>query len=247
MNKAYRDQGIVLRTQDLGEADRIVTILTQEHGKVRVVAKGVRKTKSRFGARLEPFSHVDLLLHEGRTFDVVSQVESLHAYYQPIVANYELYTVGSALLEAADQLVVVEGEPDLAHFTLLYGAIHALVSTRYAPELILNSYILRAMSYSGWELAIFDCAVCGTPGPHQAFNVYLGGAVCENCRPPGCVIPSVETWQLLAALAMGDWAVAQKADEPTRKSVGALVAAYLQWHLERQINSLKFVHGRMIS
>ena len=71
----YRDQGVVLRTIRLGESDRIVTLVTQGHGKVRAVAKGVRKTKSRFGARLEPISHVALLLYEGRELDVVTQAE----------------------------------------------------------------------------------------------------------------------------------------------------------------------------
>ncbi len=74
----YRDQGVVLRTYKLGEADRIVVILTRGHGKVRAVAKGVRKTKSRFGGRLEPASHVDLLLYEGRgELDIVTQAESI--------------------------------------------------------------------------------------------------------------------------------------------------------------------------
>ena len=72
----YRDEAIVLRTQKLGEADRIITLLTREHGRIRGVAKGVRRTKSKFGARLEPGSHVDIQLYTGRTFDTVTQVES---------------------------------------------------------------------------------------------------------------------------------------------------------------------------
>ena len=81
----YRDEGIVLRTQKLGEADRIVTVLTRRTGKVRAVAKGVRRTKSKFGARLEPFTHVDLQLYTGRNLDIVSQVESIRSYGQEIV------------------------------------------------------------------------------------------------------------------------------------------------------------------
>ncbi|HKJ56955.1 MAG TPA: DNA repair protein RecO, partial [Nitriliruptoraceae bacterium] len=69
----YRDQGIVLRTHKLGETDRILTLMTQGRGKVRAVAKGVRRPGSRFGGRLEPYSHVDLLLYEGRSLDVVTQ------------------------------------------------------------------------------------------------------------------------------------------------------------------------------
>ena len=72
----YRDEAIVLRTQKLGEADRIVTLLTRGLGKVRVVGKGVRRTKSRFGARLEPGMHVDVQCYEGRSLDTVTQVQA---------------------------------------------------------------------------------------------------------------------------------------------------------------------------
>ncbi|WP_124053766.1 DNA repair protein RecO [Arcanobacterium ihumii] len=247
MNKTYRDQAIVLRTHDLGEADRIITMFSREHGKVRGVAKGVRKTKSKFGSRLEPFSHIDVQLYYGKTLDVVTQVETLHDYHRSIILRYEAYTAASALLETADQLVVTEGEPDLAQFVLLHGALHAMAIGAHHPDLILYSYILRAMKYSGWEFAVFECAKCGVEGPHEALNVYQGGAVCVDCRPAGCTIPSVETWQLLGALISGDWKIASLADEPTRKSAGAIIAAYLQWHLEKQIHSLRYVESRLIS
>ena len=74
----YRDEGIVLRTHKLGEADRIVTMLTRDHGKVRAVGKGVRRTSSRFGARLEPFMVVDAQFYEGRTFDIVNQMTGVN-------------------------------------------------------------------------------------------------------------------------------------------------------------------------
>ena len=83
----YRDEGVVLRTTKLGEADRIVTLLTRSHGKIRAVAKGVRRVKSRFGGRLEPFMRVDVLIATGRTLDVVSQAESISAYAAQICAG----------------------------------------------------------------------------------------------------------------------------------------------------------------
>src|SRR4051794_1058199 len=90
--KLYRDEGVVLRTQKLGEADRIVTLLTRRHGRVRAVAKGVRRTGSRFGARVEPFTHVDLQLHEGRSLDVVTQAETIEPYGERIASDYARYT-----------------------------------------------------------------------------------------------------------------------------------------------------------
>src|SRR6478672_10275771 len=100
----YRDEGVVLRTQRLGEADRIITVLTRRHGRVRAVAKGVRRTKSKFGARLEPFSHVDLQMYAGRELDIVTQCESIDAFGEPIVADYASYTAATAVLETAERL-----------------------------------------------------------------------------------------------------------------------------------------------
>ena len=116
----YRDEGVVLRTIKLGEADRIVTILTQGHGKVRAVAKGVRKTSSRFGARLEPMSRVALQCYRGRELDVVTQAETLEAN-RVLREEYGLLTHAVPMLEAVDQ-VAQEHEPNPALYRMLTGA-----------------------------------------------------------------------------------------------------------------------------
>ena len=100
---AHRDQAVVIRTQKLGEADRIVTLFSREHGRIRAVAKGVRRTKSKFGARLEPGSYVDIQLYTGKTFDVVTQVESLENFGDAISHDYQKWTIASAILEAAER------------------------------------------------------------------------------------------------------------------------------------------------
>ena len=100
----FRDTGVVLRTYRLGEADRIVVFLTERHGKVRAVAKGVRRTTSKFGARLEPLTHVDLLLWQGRSdLDIVNQVEVLDSF-RPVREDLTRLPRGLALVEVADQL-----------------------------------------------------------------------------------------------------------------------------------------------
>ena len=122
----YRDDGIVLRTQDLGEADRIITVLTRRTGRIRAVGKGVRRTKSRFGARLEPFTHVDLLLYEGRSLDIVTQADSLRAYGAPLASDYPRYTAGVAMLETAERFTPEERQPAQRQFLLLVGGLRAL-------------------------------------------------------------------------------------------------------------------------
>lgn len=237
----YRDEAIVLRTQKLGEADRIVTLLTRGHGKVRAVAKGVRRTSSRFGSRLEPFMVIDAQLYTGRNLDVVTQVETLGAHASAICADYGRYTAGTAMLETAERLVDAEREPALQQFLLLTGAVRALAERAHAPGLVLDSYLLRALAVAGWAPSFADCARCGASGPHHSFAVGLGGAVCATCRPPGAVAPAPETFELLAALLSGDWSVADAAVDRHRREASGLVAAFLQFHLERGLRSLPLV------
>jgi DNA repair protein RecO (recombination protein O) len=237
----YRDEGVVLRTQKLGEADRIVTVLTRRHGKVRAVAKGVRRTKSKFGARLEPFSHVDLQLYTGRTLDIVSQAESIRSYGSVIAGNYPAYTAGTAVLETADRLTAEEKEPSLRLFLLVIGALRALSDRTHPAGLVLDAFLLRAMSVAGWEPALGDCARCGVEGPHRHFSVPAGGSVCPGCRPTGSAMPNPVTIGHLEALLSGDWQTAEASENPQRREGSGLVAALLQWHLERGLRSLPLV------
>jgi DNA repair protein RecO (recombination protein O) len=240
----YRDTGVVLRVQKLGEADRIITLLTQRHGKIRTVAKGVRRTTSRWGARLEPFNHVDLQCYTGRSLDVVTQAQTVDAFGAGIISDYPRYTAGCAVLETVDRLVSEEGEPALRVYLLLVGAIRALADGVRDPSLVLDAFLLRAMTHAGWAPAITECARCAEPGPHPAFNIAAGGSVCPRCRPPGSVLPGRETYRLLDALLHGDWTVADAADAATRRDTSGLVAAHLQWHLERSLRSLPLVDRR---
>jgi DNA repair protein RecO (recombination protein O) len=237
----YRDEGVVLRTQKLGEADRIVTVLTRRHGKVRAVAKGVRRTKSKFGARLEPFTHVDLQLYTGRTLDIVSQAESIRSYGPPIVSDYGAYTAGTAVLETADRLTAEEKEPSLRQFLLVIGALRSLAERSHPSPLVLDAYLLRAMSVAGWEPALGDCARCGEQGPHRHFSVPAGGTVCPACRPTGSAVPNPVTVAHLEALLSGDWDTAEASASAQRREGSGLVAALLQWHLERGLRSLALV------
>ncbi|PXY33705.1 DNA repair protein RecO [Prauserella sp. PE36] len=240
----YRDTGVVLRLHKLGEADRIVTMLTRRHGKVRAVAKGVRRTTSRFGARLEPFNHVDTQFYTGRTLDVITQVETVDAFALPIVGDYPRYTSAVAITETADRLSAEEGEPALKLYLLVTGALRALADGQRDASLVLDAFFLRAMAFAGWEPAITECARCGEPGPHTAFNVQAGGSLCGRCRTPGSVHPAPEVLVLLAALLHGNWPVAEETTAGVRRDASGLVAAHLQWHLERQLRSLPFVERR---
>ncbi len=261
----YRDDGIVLRTQKLGEADRIVTILTRRNGRVRAVGKGVRRTKSRFGARLEPFTHVDLLLYTGRSLDVITQAETVRAYGEPLATDYPRYTSGTAMLEAAERFTPIEKEPLIRQFLLLVGGLRALGERVHDPRLVLDAYLLRTLAVAGYAPALDECAVCGSadpggrpPGPpgapplageaaagessgSRSFSVAAGGLTCRSCRPAGAASPAVATIGLMRALLRGDWDRADASQARHQVEGSSLVAAYVQWHLEHSIRSLRHV------
>ncbi len=241
----YRDDGIVLRTQKLGEADRIITVLGRHTGRVRAVAKGVRRTKLRFGARLEPFTHVDLMLHPGRSLDVITQAEVIRPYGDPLGGDYPRYTAGVAMLETAERFTPEEKEPALRQLLLLIGGLRALVEHEHDPRLILDAFLLRSLAVAGYAPVLEECARCGAPGKGTtrlpAFAVPAGGMVCASCRPPGAASPAAGSVALMLALLRGDWADADRSERRHQVECSGLVAAYLQWHLEHSIRSLRHV------
>ncbi len=239
--RLYRDRAVVLRLHKLGEADHIVTLLTREHGLVRAVAKGVRRTRSRFGARLELFAHVDLQLHPGRNLDVITQVQTLDAFTADIVADYGRYTTACAVLETAVRLAGEERSPVPRLHLLTVGALRALADGGRVPQLVLDAYLLRAMAFAGYAPALTECARCGAPGPHRGFHVPAGGAVCVHCRPAGARTPAPDVLELMLALLEGRWSATTGVAEPVRAQTSALVAAHLQWHTERALRTLPLV------
>ncbi len=239
--KSYRTRGIVLRTHKLGEADRIITLLSPEFGVLRAVAKGVRRTRSRMGATLEPFMEVEAQIVAGRSLHTIIQAQLRHPYGQALVADYPAYTAGAAMLETVERLTDADADSLGAQYRLLHGALATLARGGHEPGTVLDSYLLRALAAAGWAPSFTHCVRCGAAGPHRAVNVPLGGVVCHDCRPPGSMSPSPATVTLLAALLAGDWETVDGADGATRAQAAPIVANYLQFHLERVVKSLKLV------
>ena len=228
----YKEQGIILRTMRLGEADRIVSVFTQGSGKVRAVAKGVRKTKSKFGGRLEPFTHVDLLLYKGRELDIVTSCETLTSFRQ-IREDYVRFAAGEAILEATDR-VVEERERNVRQFMLLLGALRALVDGQ-DPAPIVDAYLLRTASLAGFRPHLRACASCGRPGPHQRFSVAQGGLVCDTCRTATAVRVGEATVPYLTHLLEQEWS--SETTEDARREASGLVRAYVEYHFDRPLRA----------
>lgn len=229
----YRDTGVVLRTYKLGEADRIVVVLTAAHGKVRAVAKGVRKTTSRFGGRLEPLSHVHLLLYEGRQLDVISQAESVEQW-RTLHDDLSRLTRGIALLEAVDQ-VAQERQPHPRLYQMLVGALRALA--RDDSPLLVSSFYWKVLASEGLQPELDRCVSCGSAEPLVAFDLEQGGALCRACRRGVPVSP--EALGLLRRVFGGELAgvLAEPASSVTHE-VDVLGVAALEHHLERRLRSV---------
>lgn len=232
----YRDEAVVLRTHKLGEADRIVTLLTRYHGQVRAVAKGVRRTASKIGSRLEPFMVADIQFYEGRNLDTVTQVESIGAYGSAISDDYGSFTVANVMAETAMRLT--GDERATQQYLLLVGGLRSLANKEHKPEQILDSYLLRALAVAGWAPNFADCTGCNMAGPHQAFVIQTGGVVCESCMPPGAAIISKEVTVLLGCLLSGEWEQVEASTDEVRARASAIVSAYSQWHIDRGLKSM---------
>lgn len=234
----YRDQAVVLRTWKLGEADRIVNLMTRGHGKVRAVAKGVRKTKSRFGGRLEPTAHVALQLYEGRELDIVTQAESIDQFAS-FRTDVDRFAGASAMLEAVDQ-VAQEGERNAELYHLLLGALRAQAGP--GGPLVLSAFFLKLLALEGFRPVLDHCAGCGEPGGVDgvelvAFNDLDGGALCASCRRGVAVSPeALELMRLVLGGRLGE-ALARPVT-PATHEVNVLATNAIEHHLERRLRSV---------
>ncbi len=234
----YRDRGVVLRTYKLGEADRIVVSLTRQHGKVRAVAKGVRKTKSRFGGRLEPTSHADLLFYEGRGgLDIVSQAESIDLF-RPLRDHLDGLGRAIAMLEAADQLSL-EREVNVPLYEMLVGALRTLA--RQDAPLVVPGFLLKALALEGFRPQVEACAVCEVEGPLVSWAMEEGGLRCTAHRLGPALSP--EAVVVLQDMLGGRLAAAlDERRGPVVSEVDHLVVRVFEHHIERRLRSVSALH-----
>jgi DNA repair protein RecO (recombination protein O) len=234
----YRDQGVVLRTYRLGEADRIVVLLTEGHGKVRAVAKGVRKTKSRFGSRLEPISHLSALFYEGRELDIVSQAETLD-HFKAIREDLDRLSRATSMLEAVDQLAQ-EREANPRLYQMLVNGLRSLAAHNAA--LIVGAFYWKLLALEGFRPLLDQCAVCGATDDLVAFDLGEGGVLCRTDRRGSPV--SLEALDLMRGVLGGELnrALAEP-DGPVVREVDALATQAMEHHLERRLRSVHILDG----
>jgi DNA repair protein RecO (recombination protein O) len=236
----FKEQGIVLGAVKLAEADKIVTILTQGSGKVRAVAKGIRRTTSRFGARLEPFTHVNVLLYRGRNLDTVTQAEIINPF-PALRDDFALFSAGEAILEAADK-VAEEHERNVRLFLLVLHGLRALDTRPRDAAAVAESFLLRLLNLSGFAPSLYACAVCGRT-PVDRFSPSQGGAVCDECRDRDAQRATPDALGWLSGLLERDLESAgvEQVVPGVRGEARALLYGFAEYHLERRIRSLPLI------
>ncbi len=182
-----------------------------------------------------------------RSLDIIKQAETLRPYGERLAGDYPRYTAGVAMLETAERFTPEEKEPTLRQFLLLVGGLRTLGGSDHDPRLVLDAYLLRSLAVAGYAPSLQECALCGSPQARPPASSRArsrwppGGLTCRSCRPPGAATPARQTVDLMTALLRGDWPRADASELRHQVECSGLVAAYLQWHLEHSIRSLRHV------
>jgi len=233
--KELRDDAVVLRTYKSGEADRVVVLWTRSHGKVRVIARGVRKATSRLGGNIETLAYVDVDLVKTRgEFYIVRHVShrerltSLRGDYARIVAGY-------AVVEVVDA-IPSDDVADEAVFDLLVKVLLALDNPEFSPTLIPASFYFKLLALDGSEPVLNECVNCASAGPLVAFDAQTGGTLCANCRAGSSVSPAALT--LIRRILGGELAaVLRDVEPPAASEVAGIAQEAIEVHFGRRLRA----------
>jgi DNA repair protein RecO (recombination protein O) len=229
------DQGIVLRTYPFGDADRVVVVLSPNTGKIRTVAKGIRKTKSRFGGRLEPFTHVDLVLYEGRNLDTITQAVVIEPYPH-LRSDLDAVVAAGTMVEAADA-VAQENEASIRLFLLLQKGLRALESGQRGHDLM-TGFLLKLADVVGVAPSLGACASCGRVDGLSRFSFGGGGAMCDRCGAEGSVRLRPGVTRHLQDLATAELAAVPPVDVSLSGEAMGVARRFVEYHLDRKLSSL---------
>jgi len=243
----YKTEGIVLKSIKLGEADKIITIFSSSRGKVSAVAKGIRKTKSKFGARLEPFSYVDLMLYDGRNLDIVTQVELIKSF-QEIREDLDKVVYGAAMLDLLEKISPLE-EKDEKVFELTLAALRALSASSGNIPLILAAFDLQLMSIAGFRPNVSNCVICSemtSSFKGQAiFSCEWGGILCDKCGLSDIDAFSISrmTLEVLSEILKRDFEEIPgiEVSQDIEKELLALTNRYVKYYLQARLKSREYL------
>src|SRR5512133_767864 len=243
--RSFRVEAVVLRHANWGEADRIVTLYTREQGKLRAVAKGARKIRSRKAGHLEPFTHITLQLAKSRDIPIVTQVETIDPYL-PLRETLVLTGYASYVRELLDRFTYEEEGGNLSLFRLLTETLARLCSTAETWTVV-RYYEMRLLEFLGFRPQLFECANCRETieAVDQYFSPSAGGIICPKCGNglPGLWKVSVEALKYMRHFQRSNYNEAARARVPleVQREVETLMQAYFTYLLERALNTPGFI------
>ena len=243
-DRSLRVEAVVLRHSDWGEADRLLSVYSREAGKLRAVAKGARKLRSRKAGHLEPFTRVALLLARGRDMWIVTQADTQDAYL-PLRESLTLTGYAAYVLELLDRFTYEEGQ-NAGLYQLLIDSLERLVVVT-DTFVVVRYYELHLLDLLGFRPSLTACVNCGRPiqPQDQFFNAQMGGVLCPDCgaRIPGSRPVSMAALKYLRHFQRSSFAQALRAQIPdaTRAEMEALLSYYITFLLERGLNAPAFI------
>ena len=234
---------MVLRKLDYGEADRIFTLLTREHGKVGAIAKGVRRQESKLGPSLELYAHLDVLLARGRgDLDVVAQVERVPGYR--IEGDVALMAHAALIAELAER-VCEDRHPIDGVYELAVSALDEL-SRETDPRRATAWFLMSALDLLGYAPQLLNCVSCERPltARPAPFSAEAGGFLCERCALPSMEPVPLAAIKVLRLMAAGDALTYRrlKLDSALMNAIDGVLQAQLEYHMDRRLKSLAFLN-----
>lgn len=243
-SRLYRCEGVVIRRRDFGEADRLVTLMTDNYGKIRALAKGTRRTKSRLGGHLEPYARTSVLIAKGRNLDIITQASVVDPMHHLRTTERSIL-YASHWSELADKLMVEQQENRFA-----YGAlVRALTSVEHgrAPDVTSRICEWEFLSAAGFQPELVLCTRCGTqiqPGSN-GLHIEAGGVVCPDChaREPQSLDISNDALRILRAIGRGDGELlhGRELSPALMREVEDMLLACLRAATERELQAYRIL------
>ncbi len=235
--KEFRDDAVVLRTYRSGESDRVVVLWTREHGKVRVLAKGVRKSTSRLGGNLETLAYVNVDLVKTRGEFYIARHVAHRERLTTLRSSYSRINAGYAVVEVVDA-IPSDDVADEGIFELLTKVLRTLDDASFDPALVPTSFYFRLLAHDGSEPVVDACVNCESMGPLVAFDAQVGGALCVNCRTGTSISP--DALALVRRIVGGDLGAVLRAEPPTGSGeVMALALDAIEAHFGRHLRAAR--------
>ncbi len=242
--KTYKTEAIILKHVSLGEADRIVTLYTPNRGKIRAVARGVRKTKSKLGGHVEPITHCYLMLSRGRNLEIINQSQVIESFL-PIHNDLQLTAQSMYFIELTDAFTSerIENYP---LYKLLLDALHHLSKTQRV-ELLFRYFEIQLLGHLGYRPELHECLNCRTPVEpvENFFSPSGGGILCPNCAHTEPLVRSVsvDALKVLRLLQRGEYATVSqiRITKELFREIEGILHGYVRYLLERELKSTGFI------